>query len=379
MLTAGCAASCALSTPRAGQTITARFEQQRSTATAKPSLVKARASSLETRQAKQAASPRNSKVAAAPPKSGAAEAAPPKPACRTGEWEQRYHGFYQDDPFPRGEVVLTFDDGPHPTLTPKVLDLLAEHRVPATFFVVGAAIRRTTYPLIQRMVREGHSLGTHSYNHDVGMAKRGTSERSRGYIRGQHEVTQILIDLALLATSAKEFDELFVRVFQKKAGLYMPASSLRREREAFARRHRAVLASQGYALGSRPYPVLYSRPPAGTPFVGLSDAAHKNLYSSALEELGLVNVMWHGESGDTHPKRKRDFAFLHRNLRRHSARGGILLIHDYMRSDVLRLTLKQITANPDISVVPLERAVLRKFGCSSRELAKALQPGRAAG
>ncbi len=62
------------------------------------------------------------------------------------------------------KVYLTFDDGPHPIWTPKVLDLLAWHQVPATFCVVGAYAAE--YPeLIQRMVSEGHDVANHSLSH----------------------------------------------------------------------------------------------------------------------------------------------------------------------------------------------------------------------
>jgi peptidoglycan/xylan/chitin deacetylase (PgdA/CDA1 family) len=61
-------------------------------------------------------------------------------------------------------VCLTFDDGPHPEYTPALLDLLAEHGVRATFFVIGSQV--ALYPdLIVRMEREGHLVGMHSYSH----------------------------------------------------------------------------------------------------------------------------------------------------------------------------------------------------------------------
>lgn len=62
------------------------------------------------------------------------------------------------------EVALTFDDGPHPEWTPRLLDRLADANVRATFFVVGAAAER--HPaLVERMHREGHLVGHHSWTH----------------------------------------------------------------------------------------------------------------------------------------------------------------------------------------------------------------------
>ncbi|WP_281890126.1 polysaccharide deacetylase family protein [Paenibacillus sp. YYML68] len=60
-------------------------------------------------------------------------------------------------------VYLTFDDGPS-ELTPKVLDVLKEHGVPATFFVVGAQVEARP-EVLKRIVKEGHAVGNHSYNH----------------------------------------------------------------------------------------------------------------------------------------------------------------------------------------------------------------------
>lgn len=61
-------------------------------------------------------------------------------------------------------VALTFDDGPHPEYTPQVLDILADQRATATFFVIGE--RAEQHPdLIRRIVAEGHTLGNHTWTH----------------------------------------------------------------------------------------------------------------------------------------------------------------------------------------------------------------------
>lgn len=61
-------------------------------------------------------------------------------------------------------VSLTFDDGPSPVYTPKILDVLKEHKVKATFFVTGRHVKK--YPEIaRRIVKEGHDIGNHSYSH----------------------------------------------------------------------------------------------------------------------------------------------------------------------------------------------------------------------
>ena len=61
-------------------------------------------------------------------------------------------------------ICLTFDDGPHPEHTPRVLDLLASHGCKATFFLLGDSARHHPQ-LVKRIGREGHSLGNHTFSH----------------------------------------------------------------------------------------------------------------------------------------------------------------------------------------------------------------------
>lgn len=67
-------------------------------------------------------------------------------------------------PLHKGEVVLTFDDGPRPETTPRVLKALTDQCVKATFFMVGNNLAQ--YPdLARRVASEGHSTAMHSYTH----------------------------------------------------------------------------------------------------------------------------------------------------------------------------------------------------------------------
>lgn len=63
-----------------------------------------------------------------------------------------------------GKIVLTFDDGPDPVWTPKVLDILKQENVPGTFFIVGQN-GQANPDLIKRIVAEGHEIGNHSFTH----------------------------------------------------------------------------------------------------------------------------------------------------------------------------------------------------------------------
>jgi peptidoglycan-N-acetylglucosamine deacetylase len=61
-------------------------------------------------------------------------------------------------------AYLTFDDGPDPDYTPRVLDLLGEHGARASFFLIGQRIEK--HPeVVERIVAEGHLIGNHSYSH----------------------------------------------------------------------------------------------------------------------------------------------------------------------------------------------------------------------
>ncbi len=73
-------------------------------------------------------------------------------------------------------VSITFDDGPNPTATPLILDVLEREGVRATFFVLGRHAER--WPeLVKRMADEGHQLGNHGFHH------RKLHRRTPGYVR----------------------------------------------------------------------------------------------------------------------------------------------------------------------------------------------------
>ena len=91
-------------------------------------------------------------------------------------------------------MALTFDDGPHPVWTPKILDELRAARVRAIFCVIGSQV--TKYPeLVARIARDGHTLCNHSWNHNrqlgacslatIGRTSRGPPRRLRKPLLGR--------------------------------------------------------------------------------------------------------------------------------------------------------------------------------------------------
>ena len=62
------------------------------------------------------------------------------------------------------KLALTFDDGPNPAITPKLLELLAKHKARATFFLVGKFVRQCP-ALVKEVATQGHALGNHTETH----------------------------------------------------------------------------------------------------------------------------------------------------------------------------------------------------------------------
>ncbi len=63
-------------------------------------------------------------------------------------------------------IAMTFDDGPHPANTPRLLDMLRARNIKATFYVIGRNV--DLYPqIVRRIVNEGHEIGNHTYTHRV--------------------------------------------------------------------------------------------------------------------------------------------------------------------------------------------------------------------
>jgi peptidoglycan/xylan/chitin deacetylase (PgdA/CDA1 family) len=100
----------------------------------------------------------------------------------------QYHGSLGLAP---GEVVLTFDDGPLPGRTDKVLDALDAACVKATFFIVGRMAK--TYPaLLQREDADGMTIGTHSWSHPLSLAALPYDQGAADIDKGIAAVTAVL-------------------------------------------------------------------------------------------------------------------------------------------------------------------------------------------
>jgi cellulose synthase/poly-beta-1,6-N-acetylglucosamine synthase-like glycosyltransferase/spore germination protein YaaH/peptidoglycan/xylan/chitin deacetylase (PgdA/CDA1 family) len=82
-------------------------------------------------------------------------------------------------------IAFTFDDGPDEDYTPQILEILSQHHVPAAFFVTGINAEQNL-PILQRMYREGHTIGNHTFLHPnvaiISSSRFRAELRSTGYI-----------------------------------------------------------------------------------------------------------------------------------------------------------------------------------------------------
>jgi peptidoglycan/xylan/chitin deacetylase (PgdA/CDA1 family) len=90
----------------------------------------------------------------------------------------------------RGEIALTFDDGPNPEVTPHVLDLLDSANAKASFFCIGECARR--HPaLVREIVARGHSVENHTQRHPNHFSVLGLRAIEREIVDAQHTIADI--------------------------------------------------------------------------------------------------------------------------------------------------------------------------------------------
>ncbi|SDM38680.1 polysaccharide deacetylase family protein [Kriegella aquimaris] len=79
-------------------------------------------------------------------------------------WNYHINALHSNKNKVENHIALTFDDGPHPEFTPKILHLLARYNAKATFFCIGKNIE-TNETLFKDIVTAGHTIGNHTYSH----------------------------------------------------------------------------------------------------------------------------------------------------------------------------------------------------------------------
>ena len=94
----------------------------------------------------------------------------------------------------RKVAYLTFDDGPSETITSKILDILKEENIKATFFVIGKSVEESekNQQIVKRMAREGHSIGNHTYSHNYTYLYPNNSVNVYNFINDLEKTNSIL-------------------------------------------------------------------------------------------------------------------------------------------------------------------------------------------
>ena len=111
-------------------------------------------------------------------------------------------------------IYLTFDDGPNPNLTPKVLDLLAKYKQKATFFCIAKNAEK--YPeIVKRIVAEGHTLGSHDLHHHWTSNFRLTKKMTE-------EIGESVRILEEISTSTGSATEIKIKYYRPPVGLSNP-------------------------------------------------------------------------------------------------------------------------------------------------------------
>jgi peptidoglycan-N-acetylglucosamine deacetylase len=85
--------------------------------------------------------------------------------AKTPKWVRKlFTGSIWGMPATKNAIYLTFDDGPHPQITPFVLDELAKYNAKATFFCIGKNVLQNP-AVFKRILNDGHAIGNHTYDH----------------------------------------------------------------------------------------------------------------------------------------------------------------------------------------------------------------------
>jgi peptidoglycan/xylan/chitin deacetylase (PgdA/CDA1 family) len=106
--------------------------------------------------------------------------------------------YHESLPLNDREVVLTFDDGPLPPSTSRVLDVLSSQCVKATFFMVGKMAQSFPY-MVKRVASEGHTIANHSQSHPFTFARMGVDQASREIEDGLASIKAALGDAGTVA------------------------------------------------------------------------------------------------------------------------------------------------------------------------------------
>lgn len=271
-------------------------------------------------------------------------------------------GFHMRDRWPVGTTSMTVDDGPSAVATARLLDLFKQYRIKATFFVIGARINRHSYQAIQRILREGHALGNHTYHHQYGTRGLPRLRDSVDYWKRELMATQILVDIALMARNGDDFDALYLHVLGVPTPRKVSTAWLHGHWDEIEARWRATLAERNGPVAPSMH---WMRPPGGVPCLPVGTRFQVRSYVGALWELGMTQVLWNCGAHDATPQfpasLRRNPEWLRGNIVQCARRGGILVIHDYINLAGLRGALETLAGSGNIRFITLDQMMTLKY------------------
>lgn len=113
------------------------------------------------------------------------------------------------------KIALTFDDGPHPKITPEILNILDKYSVKATFFVIGVNVKN--YPNELEMIyQKGHEIGNHTYSHSI-LKSMSKNEIEKEISDAENQVKEICdCDINLLRPPCGIYDNTLEKIAEEK-------------------------------------------------------------------------------------------------------------------------------------------------------------------
>lgn len=301
---------------------------------------------------------------------------------RKGTWSRRIAGatwtpgFFPGDARVAHTIALTFDDGPDIRHTAALLDLLRDYDVRGTFFVVGQQITAKTFPLVQRILNEGHALGNHSLRHDIRQSDYGDERWGDTYLIAEYRFAQMRADIAVLAKDEADFRRMDARVFAGLGGNVAKEQSARAW-PAAELRYASLLHERGYAPTDPPARIVWARPPGGNPWFGEDTTVsvdRRAALAEAMRVTGMAVVLWDIDTRDwwyvAHRPEDERAEPVAKAVLDHAAKGGVVLFHDRVPLDGLRMVFDhaRTDAGSALRFVTLNELAPLVLGCSIEDV-----------
>ncbi len=123
-------------------------------------------------------------------------------------WNYHLPALHGNKKIPNKLVAITFDDGPHPSFTPKILELLQKYNAKASFFCIGHQVHQYG-GIVKKIVANGHTIGNHTYSHSNKFGFYGTQK--------------VILELHKTNLAIKEATGLYPKLYRPAFGVTNPS------------------------------------------------------------------------------------------------------------------------------------------------------------